>query len=146
MTGKNPFEPSASPMGFFSAEVFTANRAIPLSGATVQVFAMDEETPKYTLTTDRAGKTETVSLPTKPPADSQDPGNTQPFEEYRVLVDADGFYQLKVGHLPVFANVLSVLPANMVPISAYNSGEFAPSTETDTARENPQALFKEVKA
>ena len=136
--------PSES-FGTFHAAVFTADRALPVEGAEVLIYERDENVPLFRLVTDESGLTESVLLRAPPAADSQVPGTSLPYADYRVSVTALGYYPLSVLHLPIFDKVESTLPAALIPLSAYRSQSFVPLPETRTVSESPQVLGKEKK-
>ena len=139
----NSFPPDKE-RGFFKATAFTANRALPIENATVKIFEQGGALPLYTLTTDRIGETETVSLPAPTAQSSLSPDVKTPFSDYRAEVSKDGYYTLFVEHLPIFAGIYTTLPSGLIPKAAYQSNTVMPREEIFTVPDSPQALSEEV--
>ena len=137
----NDFNESSS--GLFKVSAFTANRALPIEGAKISVYERGGSVPIYTLFTDRSGETELLSLIAPAASGSLSPSDKRPFADYSVRVEADGFYTLFIDHLPIFAGIISDLPASLIPLSAYDASTTLPSEEIYTVTKNPQALSEE---
>ena len=134
--------PSAN-RAFFKVIAFTADRALPVAGATVKIYERGSEEALFTLLTNTVGETAVIPLETPAAETSLSPGALRPFADYRVTVDADGYYPLKTEHIPMFAGVATTLPARLIPKSAYDSQTTEPRGETATVPNNPQALSEE---
>ena len=115
-------------IGFLTVEVRTANGAIPIEGALVYVYPLDEnEGVIYSLRTDSSGRTDRVALKTKSMDLSMTPGNVEPYMSYNVTTSADGYYFSSKARIPIFEGVTSILPVNLVPLSEYaNPDSFNP--------------------
>ena len=68
------------------------------------------------LQTDSSGQTEEVTLDTPPLEYSQEPNQPQPFSEYTVTVQADGYRPVEVSAVDVFADVTSLQEIRMEPL------------------------------
>lgn len=112
-------------IGFLIAEVRTANGALPIEGARVYVYPLDEEKGDviYSLRTNSSGRTERVALEAKSKELSMNYGNDEPFNSYNVTVTADGYYSSDKSRVPVFEGVTSVLPFELIPLSEYADPE-----------------------
>lgn len=98
---------------------------IPVAGATVTIsFAGDPETPLYTLTTDISGETEVIDLPAPPISYSLDPDTEiQPYSEYNILVEAEGYEPVYVSGSEILAERLSLQPIRMNPLETTEEEE-----------------------
>lgn len=63
------------------------------------------------LTTDSSGQTENISLPAPPEEYSLEPGIYQPYSEYDVLVEAEGFKPLNISGTEILAGTQAIQPA-----------------------------------
>ena len=68
------------------------------------------------LQTDSSGQTEAVTLDAPPVEYSQEPGRPQPFSEYTVTVQAEGYRSVEVSAIDVFANVTALQEIRMEPL------------------------------
>lgn len=68
------------------------------------------------LQTDSSGQTEAVTLDAPPVEYSQEPDRPQPFSEYTVTVQAEGYRSVEVSAIDVFANVTALQEIRMEPL------------------------------
>ena len=68
------------------------------------------------LETDSSGQTEAVTLDAPPVEYSQEPDRPQPFSEYTVTVQAEGYRSVEVSAIDVFANVTALQEIRMEPL------------------------------
>lgn len=136
-------ENTADAIGFLSVIVRTANGAIPIEGAIVNVYE-NRETKNgngdftnangyllYTARTNSSGQAEKIALPTKSSALSQEPGNERPFMSYNVFASKEGYFDSDVINVPVFQGITSLQPINLIPLSEYSSPkDFTPSYDS----------------
>ena len=119
--------------GYLIVKVSTARGAIPLEGASVTVRGTDSTNSDvvYSLTTNSDGATEKITLPTKNRELSTVPGNETPYSLYDVDVFLDGYSDLFLHRIAIFAGITSIQPAVMVPL-ADNSyiDSFTPKEDT----------------
>lgn len=138
---ENPYEPSSpdpaiteisrtgeSSIGFLQVRTATGTQAIPIENAHVTVYreAGAKKLLHQVMMTNRSGETPTVQLPAPPESLSQSPGNPNPFSDYTILVHADGFVPVQNIHVPIFANVRSIQPVNLVPLEEFPENPNAP--------------------
>lgn len=116
--------------GGLRVSVRTADSALPIADATVRIYDGRQSEPLYTLTTDRSGNTETVSLPAPPASMSQAPGGGEVYAVYRLTVDADGYYQQINESVPIFDGVLSLQSAALIPRAPYEGEASTPNGNT----------------
>ena len=78
--------------GELRISVISSIAYIPIPGATVTIsYTGDPESPVMTLTTDISGETQVVDLPAPPVELSLSPSEIQPYSEYNILVEAEGY-------------------------------------------------------
>ncbi len=89
----------------------------PIENATITVsFTGDPETPLETLTTDASGQTPVISLPAPDVSLSLSPTTAeQPYAEYNIRAEAEGYEPVLVSGSEVFADTLSLQPISMTP-------------------------------
>ena len=68
------------------------------------------------LETESSGQTEAVTLDAPPVEYSQEPDRPQPFSEYTVTVQAEGYRSVEVSAIDVFANVTALQEIRMEPL------------------------------
>jgi len=127
--------PQGGNFGFLRFSVGNALGTIPIENATVYVYTDpsngDEGRLLYTLTTDRDGLTETVTLPTPPLSESFSPEAPKPYSTYNVFATKQGFYPTEGRTVPLFPGITSIQPINMVPLSEMPG---APAPADDAAK------------
>lgn len=112
-----PAETAASQtVGYLMIKAGTGG-VYPVEGAVVTVTSAEEGVRlTRVLTTDREGKTERLTLPAKPAALSEVPGNEQPYTQYNITVRAEGFFPVTNLNVPIFAEITTVQPINLIPL------------------------------
>ncbi len=112
-----------SEIGYLQIETYVSNQAIPIEDATVIVLQKRNGNSILikALTTDKSGKTKTISLPAPPKKYSEEKENTevQPYATYIIRVEAQGFYPEEKLDVPIFAEVKSIQPFQLVPLPEY---------------------------
>lgn len=119
-------------IGFLAITVRTANGALPVEGALVNIYENYELENGddvinsnghliYSLRTNESGQAERVALPTKSASLSLEPGNVHPFMSYNIIVSKDGYFNSDVINIPVFQGVTSLQPVNLIPLSEFSS-------------------------
>lgn len=89
----------------------------PIQNARVQIsYTAEAVSPIESITTDSSGQTETVSLSAPPLEYSQQPDQPQPFSEYTVTVQAEGYRPVEVSAIDVFPDVTAVQNIQMEPL------------------------------
>ncbi len=127
-------------LGYLIVNVSTARGAIPLAGASVTVmFEEPENTSVFAvLSTDTSGKTERISLPAPERALSESPGNIKPYASYTLKIDREGYYPVTDAGVPIFADITSIQPVEMLPLAEYDSDTVYPREGIDFAEDvNP---------
>lgn len=97
----------------------------PIQNARVQIsYTAEAVSPIESITTDSSGQTETVTLSAPPIEYSQQPDQPQPFSEYTVTVQAEGYRPVEVSAIDVFPDVTAVQNIQMEPLEvSEGSGE-----------------------
>ncbi len=105
--------------GRLQISVISSIGLIPVENATVVIsYTGDPEAPIETLTTDSSGRTPTVSLPTPPVGLSLTPDTeVQPYAEYNITVNAEGYEPVSVTGSELFTGTLSLQPIVMNPVT-----------------------------
>ena len=124
-------------IGALNVKTFIAHDALPVSGALIRVYGVDElnREVEYSRITDEDGITGRITLPAPDSSFSLEPGAPErPYALYDVMIMADGFYDKSVSSVAVFAGVTTLLPVNMIPITG---GAIPRDTLDTTSKENP---------
>jgi hypothetical protein len=136
-------------IGFLIVSVKTANGALPVKDALVNIYEnLEDENGTnsngyllYTMKTNALGQTEKIALPTKSKALSTVPGNPRPFMSYNIFVSRDGFFDSDVINAPVFQGITSIQPISLIPLSEYsNPNELEPQHDSRFV-ETPNTLL-----
>ena len=78
--------------GNLKVNVTSSVGMIPIRDATVKIsYKGMPDSIIETLDTDISGQTEEIGLPAPPPEYSQEPGSDQPYSEYNIEVNAQGY-------------------------------------------------------
>ena len=107
--------------GWVRISVTEANGTIPVEGAfvTVRDYGEDGEGDVVrALTTDADGLTEAVPLGVPPAGDSLSPGSETPAGLFTIQVSAEGYYDVEVVGVQVFAGVLSLQQVDLKPLDS----------------------------
>lgn len=129
---KSTEKPDTSGRGSLRIIARTGDNAWPVPGATVTV--TDEEAGtelRATLTTDESGRTEAITLPAPAKSSSLSPGADRPYAIYRVYIEAAGYYPNENRRVPVFDGILSLQPAEMIPLSRFDPQNTVPEGNTE---------------
>ena len=111
-------------IGYFKVNVSTADSALPIQGARVTVSSIDTDGNMQVLgvmTTDRAGVTRLMELPTPALRESFDAdadSAQRAYFYYQVEVDADGYYPERFVNVALFPGVVTIQNARMIPYPA----------------------------
>ena len=98
--------------GNLQIQVINIRNNFPIQNAKVSISSKGEpERVLEQLTTDSSGQTENISLPAPPEEYSLEPGIYQPYSEYDVLVEAEGFKPLNISGTEILAGTQAIQPA-----------------------------------
>jgi hypothetical protein len=103
--------------GTLQVAVTTAREAVPLQGADVTIYCLQDgrRRLKYFLTTNESGRTPAVLLPAPPPVNSGTPGNRFPYAVYGVAVHKPGFLPEREEQVRVFADISGIASFDLIP-------------------------------
>lgn len=102
------------PTGGLRIDVTSTIGIQPVENATIQIYNGESVIGEFV--TDLSGQTETVTLDTPPLAYSQQPEQPQPFAEYTIRVQAEGYRPVEVADINVFPDETAVCPVQMQPL------------------------------
>ncbi len=117
-----------SSTGRLTVTVRSANGALPVEGALVTV-TKDGSIIAVT-TSDLSGNTEILEIITPPKSASLTPGFVGlPYATVFIEVDKDGFYSGQYIEVPVFPDILTVQPVNLLPLPEFFAGDTSEGTQ-----------------
>lgn len=103
--------------GRLQVSVINSQNNYPVENAKVRIsFTGDPDSVVEEVMTDSSGNTPVIELKTPPAEYSQTPGEEQPYSEYTVKIDAEGFEPKEVSGSEVLPEVLSQQQAVMNPL------------------------------
>ncbi|MBO5286525.1 MAG: hypothetical protein J6B34_00215 [Clostridia bacterium] len=118
-------------MGFLQVIVRTANGALPVKDASVNIYARNDTDDSggekgengllFSLKTNSSGKTEKIALRTKDKELSMSPGNPFPYTTYNISVTKDGYFDSSYINVPVFQGITALQPVDLIPLSEFSS-------------------------
>ncbi len=104
--------PERTSSGMLQIHVVNIQNNFPIQNANVTIsYTGDPESPIEQLHTNSSGQTETISLPAPPVEYSLEPGILQPYSEYNVLIEVEGFRPLAVSGTEILAGTTALQPA-----------------------------------
>lgn len=90
----------------------------PIDGATAEISITGEpETTLESIQTDSNGQTESVELPAPPFEYTENPGVTQPYSEYSIIVRAPGFAPVSINGIDIFSSRQSIQDVRLTEAS-----------------------------
>lgn len=90
----------------------------PIDGATAEISITGEpETTLESIQTDSNGQTESVELPAPPFEYTENPGVTQPYSEYSIIVRAPGFAPVSINGIDIFSSRRSIQDVRLTEVS-----------------------------
>ena len=90
----------------------------PIDGATAEISITGEpETTLESIQTDSNGQTESVELPAPPFEYTENPGVTQPYSEYSIIVRAPGFAPVSINGIDIFSSRRSIQDVRLTEAS-----------------------------
>lgn len=97
---------------------------LPVEGAQISIaYTTEPETVVATATTDSSGTTEVIQLTAPPFALSQEPSEIQPYTDYNITVEAEGYEPVMVTGTEIFPNELSLQQIRMIPLQTARGEE-----------------------
>ena len=125
--------------GILRTQVFTADQAFPVSGATVRVYIRLTEGDRelFSGATDVDGIVDNIRLPAPDSSVSFDENSTiEPYAVYSLRVNKPGYSEAVFEGIPVFDSVKSIQPVELVPLSSDGNEPIQTVNETE-----PMVLF-----
>lgn len=96
----------------------------PVEGAQISIaYTLEPETVVATATTDSSGTTEVIQLTAPPLALSQEPSEIQPYTDYNITVEAEGYEPVMVTGSEIFPDELSLQQIRMIPLQTAQGEE-----------------------
>lgn len=90
----------------------------PIDGATADISITGEpESTLESIQTDSNGQTESVELPAPPFEYTENPGVTQPYSEYSIIVRAPGFAPVSINGIDIFSSRRSIQDVRLTEVS-----------------------------
>lgn len=90
----------------------------PIDGVTAEISITGEpETTLESIQTDSNGQTESVELPAPPFEYTENPGVTQPYSEYSIIVRAPGFAPVSINGIDIFSSRRSIQDVRLTEAS-----------------------------
>lgn len=117
--------------GNIKVRVLTAFGNKPVPGASVSVAITGQEEKIYVAVTDESGATEEVSLVSPPLQYSLQPNSLQPYSEYTIQVNAEGYEPFAISNVQILPDTIAILEVRLNPVnetSASNIADVAPHT------------------
>jgi len=124
---------------------------LPIENAKVSIsYTGDPESPIEELTTDSSGMTEEIELPAPPLEYSMVPTENQPYAEYTIRVNAEGFDPADIAGTEVLPETSTTQPVQMNPLAAEGNfqnivipphtlyGQYPPKIEETEIKPIPQ--------
>ena len=114
--------------GRLSVSVRSGGGVIPVEGALVTV-TMDGNV--YAVTASNpSGNTEIIEIPTPQKSASLSPGYVGlPYSTVFIEVDKDGYYSGQYIEVPIFPDVLTIQPVNLLPLPEFFQGDTSEGTQ-----------------
>ena len=114
--------------GRLTVTVRSANGALPVKDALVTV-TLDKAVIGV-FSSDESGNTDVIAIPTPPTSASLSPGFAGlPYSTVFIEVDKDGFYSGQYIEVPIFPDILTVQPVNLLPLPEFFLGDTFESTQ-----------------
>ena len=115
-------------IGRLIVRVRTGEGLIPVEGAPVTI---TKDGKIFAVTaSDSSGNTEIIEIPTPPKSASLSPEYAGlPYTTVFIEVDKDGFYNGQYIEVPVFPDVLTVQPVNLLPLPEFFAGDTDEGTQ-----------------
>ena len=109
--------PERTSSGLLQINVINIQNNFPIQNARVTIsYKGEPDRPVEQLTTNSSGQTEQVQLPAPPVEYSLEPSIIQPYSEYNLMVEAEGFEPLAISGTEILAQATAIQPAAMTPV------------------------------
>lgn len=102
--------------GILQVNVTSSVGLRPIENADIRIsYTGEPDSTLERVTTNSSGQTEGMELPTPPLEYSMKPSENQPYSEYTVLVDAEGYQPISVAGIELFSGEIALLPVRLIP-------------------------------
>ena len=111
-------------IGFLTVQTVTANGALPVENAIVNIYEYGKEADTnaiYSLRTDASGKTDKVALDALSSSLSLTPEDKKPYTTYTLTVHRDGYYESEKVNIPIFQGITSLQTVNLIPLAEFSN-------------------------
>lgn len=109
--------PERTSSGLLQINVINIQNNFPIQNARVTIsYKGEPDRTVEQLTTNSSGQTEQVQLPAPPVEYSLEPSIIQPYSEYNLMVEAEGFEPLAISGTEILAQATAIQPAVMTPV------------------------------
>lgn len=89
----------------------------PITGAVADIsYTGEPDSLIEEISTDINGQTPTISLPAPPIEYSEQPGTSQPYSEYNILISAPGFATVAINGAELFSGQTSIQSIRLIPL------------------------------
>ena len=113
----------APDQGGLQVWVESAVGAVPIENARVRIaYSGDPESTIEQVVTGEAGHAEEVELAAPPLEYSMEPDQPQPYAEYTVTVEADGYQSVDVSGVEVFSGTTAIQNVRLRPLETAEDG------------------------
>ena len=103
--------------GLLQVNVVNIQNNFPIQNARITIsYKGDPQSPVEQVVTNSSGQTEQVALSAPPLELSLEPGDVQPYAEYNLRVEAEGFDPLVVSGTEILADSTAIQPVSMTPV------------------------------
>ena len=103
--------------GLLQVNVVNIQNNFPIQNARITIsYKGDPQSPVEQVVTNSSGQTEQVALSAPPLELSLEPGDVQPYSEYNLRVEAEGFDPLVVSGTEILADSTAIQPVSMTPV------------------------------
>lgn len=103
-------------VGYIQVHAYSSYAQLPLKDVAISVTTGDGTVLAMRLT-DRSGRITPVEVPVPELAESLAPGNAAPFTPVMLYARLDGYEQIQIDDLQVFADTVTVQDLEMIPLS-----------------------------
>ena len=105
-------------MGNLIVQTYTADQALPITGAHVIITKTvdEDEMLVRVTTTDRSGRTEPIPLAAPPAGNSLTPDGGVRYYNYNIRVDSPGYYTVESLGVNIFEGQTAIQPFEMIPL------------------------------
>lgn len=134
-------------IGFLEVAVKTANGALPIAEAKVNVYEYSQEGAAskgkllYSVLTDEDGHTPRLALDAKSKELSMTPDSKNPFTVYNIGVEREGFYNNQYINAPIFQGITSIQPVELIPLMEYGRSDDDYPSSTRRFVETPNTVL-----